>query len=70
MWIVENGHYVHPNFRKLEMIFRNFEEFVLYMFKIGRKIVKTGYQPYLVQLLDMLDINGYYEQKSITVSSC
>lgn len=70
LWTIEDGHYVHPNFKKLENIFKNFEEFVMYMFKIGRKIVKTGYQPHLVQLLDMLDLNGYYDQRNTAASSC
>lgn len=60
-WTVENGEYVHPNFGKLEEIFNNFKETVSYLFKMGRKIVKTGYQPHLIHLLDMLDISGYYE---------
>ncbi|KAJ8949056.1 hypothetical protein NQ318_016958 [Aromia moschata] len=47
---------------KLENIFKNFEEFVLYLFKVGRKVAKSGYQPYLIQLLDMLDHNAYYTE--------
>lgn len=67
-WTIEDGQYVHPNFNKLEKIFKNFEEFVFYLFEVGRKIVVTGYQPHLVQLLDMLDINGYYSNKNTDVS--
>ncbi|KAJ3646288.1 hypothetical protein Zmor_023880 [Zophobas morio] len=63
-WNCENGTYVHPNFSKLESIFQNFEEFVLYLFKIGRKVARSGYQPHLTQLLDMLDVNGYYSSKN------
>ncbi|CAH1377425.1 unnamed protein product [Tenebrio molitor] len=67
-WKCENGTYVHPNFTKLESIFLNFEEFVLYLFKIGRKIARSGYQPHLTQLLDMLDVNGYYSSKNYNVT--
>lgn len=63
-WKCEDGTYVHPNFTKLESIFNNFEEFVLYLFKVGRKVARSGYQPHLTQLLDMLDINGYYSSKN------
>ncbi|XP_018569572.1 gamma-tubulin complex component 6 [Anoplophora glabripennis] len=65
-WTCKDGFYVHPNFQKLESIFRNFEELVLYLFKVCRKVAKCGYQPHLIQLLDMLDINAYYShnQKS------
>ncbi|XP_028144786.2 gamma-tubulin complex component 6 [Diabrotica virgifera virgifera] len=63
-WTCEEGSYVHPNFHKLESIFKNFQEIVLYMFKVIRKIAKSGYQPHLLQLLEMLDIN-YYFTKSL-----
>lgn len=69
-WTIQDGHYVHPNFNKLENIFLNFEEFVMYLFKIGRKVVEKGYQPYLVQLLDLLDMYGYYKQRNNDVSRC
>nr|XP_023022250.1 gamma-tubulin complex component 6 [Leptinotarsa decemlineata] len=61
-WICENGSYVHPNFNKLESIFKNFQEFVLYLFKVGRKVAKCGYQPHLSLLLEMLDINEYFSE--------
>ncbi|KAJ8913230.1 hypothetical protein NQ315_016173 [Exocentrus adspersus] len=61
-WTCKDGFYVHPNFEKLDSIFRNFEELVLYFFKVCRKVAECGYQPHLFQLLDMLDINAYYSQ--------
>lgn len=53
---------MHPNFSKLESIFKNFQEFQLYMFKVIRKVAKSGYQPHLIQLLEMLDINHYFSE--------
>lgn len=67
-WDYFEGIYTHPNFKKLEDIFSNFEEFVQYLFKVCRKVAKSGYQPHLIQLLDMLDINNYYSNKNITTS--
>ncbi|KAJ8967629.1 hypothetical protein NQ314_002748 [Rhamnusium bicolor] len=61
-WNCEDGSYVHPNFNKLEIIFKNFQEFVLYLFRSCRKVARSGYQPHLNQLLDMLDINAYYSE--------
>ncbi|CAH1116129.1 unnamed protein product [Phaedon cochleariae] len=58
-WTCEDGEYVHPNFDKLESIFKNFQEFVTFFFKTARKISRSGYQPHLIQLLEMLDMNGY-----------
>lgn len=63
-WEYEDGVYYHPNFKKLEDIFLNFEEFVLYLFRAIRKLAKVGYQPHLIQLLDSLDLNNYYSNKS------
>ncbi|CAH0564249.1 unnamed protein product [Brassicogethes aeneus] len=59
-WKCVDGTYVHPNFDKLESIFNNFEEFIRYFLKVCKKVGKCGYQPHLLQLLDMLDINGFY----------
>ncbi|XP_057668490.1 gamma-tubulin complex component 6 [Diorhabda carinulata] len=67
-WICQDGDYVHPNFNKLKSIFNNFQEFVLYMFKVIRKVAKSGYQPHLLQLLEMLDIN-YYFTESLKVNT-
>lgn len=59
-WQCEDGSYIHPNFKKLDSIFENFREFVEYFFKVGTKVAKSGCQPHLFQLLDLLDINGYF----------
>uniref|UniRef100_A0A1Y1L2S9 Gamma-tubulin complex component 6 n=2 Tax=Photinus pyralis TaxID=7054 RepID=A0A1Y1L2S9_PHOPY len=61
-WISVKGVFMHPNFKKLEDIFLNFQELVLYFFKIGDKVVRCGYQPHLLQLLNMLNINHYYNK--------
>ncbi|XP_019761001.2 gamma-tubulin complex component 6 [Dendroctonus ponderosae] len=62
-WKCENGSYVHPNFHKLEKIFENFEDFMVYFFKVVKKVAKSGYQPYLAQFLHVLDVNDYYSKK-------
>ncbi|KAF7285504.1 hypothetical protein GWI33_010602 [Rhynchophorus ferrugineus] len=62
-WVCEDGSYVHPNFNKLDKIFKNFEEFVIYLFKVIKKVAKSGYQPHLVQFLDILNVNDYYSTK-------
>ncbi|XP_066246268.1 gamma-tubulin complex component 6 [Euwallacea similis] len=62
-WKCEKGAYVHPNFNKLEKIFKNFEELVVYFFKLVRKVSRSGYQPRLAHFLDVLDVNDYYSNK-------
>jgi len=68
-WQCENGSYVHPNFVKLEKIFKNFDEFVVYLFKVARKVAKSGYQPHLMQFLDVLNVNDYYSKKLLKTAS-
>ncbi|CAG9773680.1 unnamed protein product [Ceutorhynchus assimilis] len=62
-WKCEDGAYVHPNFNKLDKIFKNFEEFVVYFFKVVKKFGNSGFYPQLVQFLDVLDYNGFYSKK-------
>lgn len=68
MWVYEDGVYVHPNFKKLEDIFHNFEDLVLYLFKVIRKAFTSGYQKHLDQLISSWDVNNYYSQK-VMISS-
>ncbi|CAG9863087.1 unnamed protein product [Phyllotreta striolata] len=68
-WRCEGGHFVHPNFHKLEIIFQNFQEFELYMFKVINKVAKSGYHPHLLQLLEMLDVNYYFSTR-LKQNSC
>lgn len=62
-------YYTHPNFKKLEDIFNKFQEFTNFVFRMGNKLARVGYQPHLIQMLDMLNVNDYYTdmQKSIYV---
>ncbi|KAL1497752.1 hypothetical protein ABEB36_008656 [Hypothenemus hampei] len=62
-WKCEGGTYIHPNFIKLDKIFKNFEEFIFYFYKLVNKVSKSGYYPHLVQFLEVLDVNGYYSTK-------
>ncbi|CAH1993487.1 unnamed protein product [Acanthoscelides obtectus] len=65
LWVCKDGAYIHPNFEKLDSIFKNFEELVAFFFKVARKVGKCGLQPHLIQLLDMLDVNNYYTNISL-----
>lgn len=65
--IKENDEFfTHPNFKKLEDIFNKFQEFTKFVFRVGNKMARVGYQPHLVQMLDMLNINDYYTNKQNT----
>ena len=62
-WEFDDDTFVHPHFKKLDDIFVNFLEFVSYLFRTGGKAARAGYQPHLVKLLDMLNINNYYSKE-------
>lgn len=58
--LTADGEFVHPSYRKLEDIFKKFEEYTNFVFRVGNKMARVGYQPHLVQMLDMLNMNSYY----------
>lgn len=62
-WKCVDGAYIHPNFTKLEKIFENYEELFQYLFKGLRKVANVNYQPQLLHLIDMLNVNSYYSEK-------
>ncbi|XP_044759477.1 gamma-tubulin complex component 6 [Coccinella septempunctata] len=63
-WECTEGTFMHPSFKKLETMYENFNELVLYLFKVGKKVVKNGYQPQFKHFLDSLDTNGIYSKIS------
>ncbi|XP_045477666.1 gamma-tubulin complex component 6 [Harmonia axyridis] len=63
-WECKEGTFKHPSFKKLETIYENFNELVIYLFKVGKKVVKNGYQPQFKHFLDSLNTNGFYSKIS------
>ncbi|KAK9887922.1 hypothetical protein WA026_000224 [Henosepilachna vigintioctopunctata] len=62
-WTCKEGTFIHPSYSKLETIFENFNELVLYLFKVGKKVVKNGYQPHFQHFLNSLNTNNYYSKE-------
>lgn len=60
-WIVKSTGYVHPNFKKLEQMYRAFCELRTYMAHIAFKLTTSGYQPHLMHFLNALNINHMYD---------
>lgn len=42
---------------------------MVYFFKVVKKVARSGYQPYLAQFLDVLDVNDYYSKKLLQIAA-
>ncbi|XP_054008451.1 gamma-tubulin complex component 6 [Hylaeus anthracinus] len=60
-WILRSTGYVHPNFKKLEQMYRSFCELRAYMAHVAYKLATSGYQPHLMHFLNALNINQMYD---------
>ena len=60
-WIVKSTGYVHPNFKRLEQMYRAFCELRAYMAHVAHKLATSGYQPHLMHFLNALNINEMYD---------
>ncbi|XP_045517894.1 gamma-tubulin complex component 6 [Pieris brassicae] len=57
----ENGHFTHTNFAQLEELYHLYEKLTKYLHKVITKLMECGYQRHLVELLTMVNLNGYYD---------
>ncbi|KAH9642200.1 hypothetical protein HF086_005530 [Spodoptera exigua] len=55
------GPFTHSNFPQLEELFNLFEKLAKYLHKVVAKLMECGYQRHLVELLTMINLNGYYD---------
>ncbi|CAL7941848.1 unnamed protein product [Xylocopa violacea] len=60
-WVMRSTGYVHPNFKKLEQMYRAFCELRAYMAHVAFKLATSGYQPHLMHFLNTLNINHVYD---------
>ena len=60
-WTVKSTGYVHPNFKRLEQMYRAFCELRAYMAHVAYKLATSGYQPHLMHFLNALNINQMYD---------
>ncbi|KAJ0176156.1 hypothetical protein K1T71_008330 [Dendrolimus kikuchii] len=56
-----NGNFTHSNYAQLEELFHLFEKLAKYLHKVVTKLMECGYQRHLVELLTMVNLNGYYD---------
>ncbi|XP_047534081.1 gamma-tubulin complex component 6 [Vanessa atalanta] len=56
-----NGCFTHTSYVQLEELFHLFEKLAKYLHKVITKLMECGYQRHLVELLTMVNLNGYYD---------
>ena len=56
-----NSNFTHTNYVQLEELFHLFEKLAKYLHKVVTKLMECGYQRHLVELLTMVNLNGYYD---------
>lgn len=55
---------MHTNFNQLDEFFHLFEKLTKYLHKVVNRFMEFGYQRHLVELLTMINLNGYYDLNS------
>ncbi|XP_043471897.1 gamma-tubulin complex component 6 [Leptopilina heterotoma] len=60
-WILNATGYVHPNYSKLENMYKSFCKLRTYMTHVANKLANSGYQPHLTHFLLALNINSLYD---------
>ncbi|XP_015514686.2 gamma-tubulin complex component 6 [Neodiprion lecontei] len=60
-WIITPTGYVHPNFAKLQQLYKAFCELRTYLAHVADKLASSGYQPHLTHFLNALNINCLYD---------
>lgn len=63
-WIRNSTGYVHPNYNKIENMYKSFCKLRAYMAHVANKLANSGYQPHLTHFLHALNINSLYDISS------
>jgi gamma-tubulin complex component 6 len=53
--------FIHPNYKKLLQDEQDFEKLIKYTVYLGNKIVLHGYQQEIGEFINLININGYYD---------
>ncbi|CAG4961962.1 unnamed protein product [Colias eurytheme] len=56
-----NGYFTHSSYPQLEELYHLYEKLAKYLHKVITKLMECGYQRHLVELLTMVNLNGYYD---------
>ncbi|XP_045499705.1 uncharacterized protein LOC123697282 [Colias croceus] len=56
-----HGYFTHSSYPQLEELYHLYEKLAKYLHKVITKLMECGYQRHLVELLTMVNLNGYYD---------
>ncbi|XP_038212670.1 uncharacterized protein LOC119832917 [Zerene cesonia] len=56
-----DGYFTHSSYPQLEELYHLYEKLAKYLLKVITKVMECGYQRHLVELLTMVNLNGYYD---------
>lgn len=54
---------MHPKYDRLLKCESDFENLIKFIIYLGNKMSKCGYQTEISELIHMININGFYENK-------
>lgn len=63
-WVRDLTGYIHPNYAKVEDMYKSFCKLRTYMARVANKLASSGYQPHLTHFLHALNINPLYDINS------
>lgn len=56
-------HYTHPFYDRMLLAFKTFDKQARHLHKMVHRLHAIGYQPHLIELANMMNMNGYYDDK-------
>ena len=60
-WVRDSTGYIHPNYVKIEYMYKSFCKLRTFMAHVANKLANSGYQPHLTHFLHALNINHLYD---------
>ncbi|CAK1543067.1 unnamed protein product [Leptosia nina] len=64
-----NGYFIHTNYAQLNELYHLYEKLTKYLHKVITKLMECGYQRHLVELLTMVNLNGYYDPEKVDTNT-
>ena len=61
-WQRQGECFIHPSYRKFETDDAEIDQEVMYIMRMGNKIVRHGYQKEIYDLIYMINVNGFYAE--------
>ena len=56
----ESSIYTHEKYNKIQIDDDEFHRLIRFILYLGNKVIQQGYQKEIYDLLNLIDVNGYY----------